>query len=31
MWVFLRVEWEILKGKSEAFKAQEDEVDVRDD
>lgn len=31
IWVFLRVEWEIVKEKKEAPKAQETEVDTRDD
>ena len=31
MWVFLRVEWEIVKDKQETLRAREYEMDTRDD
>ena len=31
MWVFLRVEWEIVKGGQEVLRAQEYETDIRGD
>jgi len=31
MWVFLRVEWEIVKGEQAASRAREYETDTRDD
>jgi len=31
MWVFLRVEWEIVKDKQESLRAREYDTDIRDD
>ena len=31
MWVFLRVEWEIVKGEREELRAREYETDIRGD